>query len=359
MRNSAIKTVCKSGAKSEFLNLVPVPEGGAITYFPDETAPADLRRLLGAKFSVVGESDFSVLAVVGAGGREAARKAEKAAKKRGLPCVLLACELGYSGYGEGGGDVTVAFDPSLYGGDDAARGYGAAVAAFECLFEREARELVFGESENGNEIAAAKRAILRLFKRESEGGGTVAIAEGLSEIIGVFGGERFLGCEGAAAVARGIKRGKTEEENAAFLALDALKAYKIVAGLVKPRIFVPNVNGLIDFAAFSLGLTTADVVRARKKKTCDEAAVAYRLKEYGAEVRASLDGYIKVVEFASRRFKRLYKDRGFSYNGYMSAADKRLCFALAPTLGERLTLFDYAERCGFTSGLLGRDYAGV
>jgi hypothetical protein len=69
----------------------------------------------------------------------------------------------------------------------------------------------------------------------------------------------------------------------------------------------------------------------------------------GAYNIADAFAYEKALNFALTRIKRLYKDRGYSYNNYMTKNDLHECVRLAPETCGKTTLFTVMK--GF--GLIG------
>lgn len=80
----------------------------------------------------------------------------------------------------------------------------------------------------------------------------------------------------------------------------------------------------------------------------------YCVREFAPDLDVKAAAYLGILDFAFKRFKRLYKDRGFSYNGYVRAEEKKLCFALAPDVGSAFTLLDLARETGLTDALIQR-----
>lgn len=76
------------------------------------------------------------------------------------------------------------------------------------------------------------------------------------------------------------------------------------------------------------------------------------LREYRDELMFKAEIYEKTLSFALKRFKRLYKDKGYSYNNYLDADSLKLCFALAPEMREKFTFFTLLKQTGMLEGFL-------
>jgi hypothetical protein len=78
------------------------------------------------------------------------------------------------------------------------------------------------------------------------------------------------------------------------------------------------------------------------------------LKVYRTELIDRGERYRKVLQFVQNRAKRLYKDRGFSYNKYLDGQTVKVCFALAPEMRGKKTLFSLMKQTGLMRAFLSK-----
>jgi hypothetical protein len=75
---------------------------------------------------------------------------------------------------------------------------------------------------------------------------------------------------------------------------------------------------------------------------------------YRTELIDRGERYRKVLQFVQNRAKRLYKDRGFSYNKYLDGQTVKVCFALAPEMRGKKTLFSLMKQTGLMRAFLSK-----
>ena len=364
------------GIPHEFID---VPDGGDVLFCGDGYCTEDFVRVAFSHYrmrKITTREDAEnvsggYLAVIAAGGETAVRNGKIAAIKTGLPLVIFAFDLGFAGYGDRvleiierdgsvvkrtvGRDVKVVFDTAVSCDPDrVAAGYGAICTSLVYLFEKEVGSVLFSTKYDRRKAATALKAVADAIKAEITSDPSEAVARGLASLTEAFGGERFVGGESVAKVAELLKKRKSREENAALLCRETLCVYRLVLRLVAPSVSVPDVNARLDIMARRFGISPAVLTsNIRGYMPAGELArVLYCVREYAPELDLKAVAYLKILDFSFKRFKRLYKDRGFSYNDYMSADEKKLCFALAPDVGSPFTLLDVARETGLTDALL-------
>lgn len=369
----------RDGAFDRPQDYVGLPEGGEVIFCSDEYCPKKFTDVAFSRFRMrkiatadeVKRSDGE-LAIIAAGGKTATENGKKVAAKTGLPIVIFAFDAGYVGYGDRKIEVTdkygetryfivgekmkIVFDPSFpQDGDRVAAGYGAICSSLVFLFEKEVRSLLCGENYDRKTAAEALRAVADMIKTEAVSA-TRAVTEGLAALTKAFRGERFLGGESVAKVAELIGKRKSREENAAYFARETLAVYRAIMRVVTPAIVVPDLNARLDFMAKRFGVSPVVLTKTLGKylSAREIAQKTYCVREFAPELDLKAAAYLKILDFAAKRFKRLYKDRGFSYNGYARAEEKKLCFALAPEVGLPFTLLDLARQTGLSDALLQR-----
>ena len=362
---------------------VGLPDGCEVVFCCDEYCPKKFTDVAFSTYRmrkivtpVEVKATDGELAVVAAGGKDATVLAKKVAAKTGLPLVIFAFDAGFCGYGDRKTETTdkygetrsftvknkmkIVFDPGVSSDPDrVAAGYGAICSALVFLFEKEVRSLLCDEKYD--RIAAAKvlRAIAGTIKAETVSSGAAVVC-GLAALTKTFCGERFLGGESVAKVARLIGKTKSSEENAAFFACETMAVYRAVMRCVSPAVVVPDVNARLDYMSKKFGISPVILTKnLGAYRSADEVArKIYCVREFLPELDLKAAAYLKILGFAAKRFKRLYKDRGFSYNGYARAEEKKICFALAPEIGMPFTLLDLARQTGLSDALLQRTKNG-
>lgn len=369
------------GSFSSPENYAGVPDGGEVIFCGDEYCPKKFRDVEFSHYRMheiaTREGAQAVgsgfLAVIAAGGKKATENGKIAALGTGLPLVVFAFDPGYIGYGdrvfettERDGSVTVraaegkikiVFDPSVSCDPDrVAAGYGAICTSLVYLFEKEVRSVLSREKYDRKVAAEVLKVVAAAIKAETVSSPSEAVIRGIAALTGIFAGERFMGGESVARVAELLKKRKSREENAAFLCRETLCVYRLVMRLITPAVRVPDVNARLDFMAKRFGISPVVLTKnlGRYVPAGELARKIYCVREFAPDLDVKAAAYLGILDFAFKRFKRLYKDRGFSYNGYVRAEEKKLCFALAPDVGSAFTLLDLARETGLTDALIQR-----
>ena len=118
-----------------------------------------------------------------------------------------------------------------------------------------------------------------------------------------------------------------------LLALPLIRSYAAFFALLPALpVAVPDENLRAELLAKKLGISPFATVRgnAARNDFGDLGRKIYVLSEYRRDLAVRCVGIEKTLVFAAKRMKRLYKDKGYSYNNYVTANDLRICFALAP-----------------------------
>lgn len=162
------------------------------------------------------------------------------------------------------------------------------------------------------------------------GGGEVQLAHGLRLLRKKTGGER-----------------KSWGENALILGTLAIRIYLafLYSGASHPHA-VPDYNARVDGMSKAFSLPIGLCCERTAAYGLDADRLAYCVGEYRRELIGTAEKYEKTLSFAVSRFKRLYKDCGYSYNKYMTASDLRLCVKYAAELREKPTLFTVMRALG-------------
>ncbi|MFR6641520.1 MAG: HAD-IIA family hydrolase [Christensenellales bacterium] len=311
--------------------------------------------------------------MIAAGGKKATENGKIAALGTGLPLVVFAFDPGYIGYGDRvfetterdgsvtartvNGKIKIVFDPSVSCDPDrVAAGYGAICTSLVYLFEKEVRSVLSREKYDRKVAAEVLKVVAAAIKAETVSSPSEAVIRGIAALTGIFAGERFMGGESVARVAELLKKRKSREENAAFLCRETLCVYRLVMRLITPAVRVPDVNARLDFMAKRFGISPVVLTKnlGRYVPAGELARKIYCVREFAPDLDVKAAAYLGILDFAFKRFKRLYNDRGFSYNGYVRAEEKKLCFALAPDVGSAFTLLDLARETGLTDALIQR-----
>lgn len=387
---AALSKILPEGAKI----LVLGEAGGSATGSAASNAASSAAAMLGKRFRLqraefaeasreraVFPIDEDVMAAVAVGGAECAAVAKYAAKRRGIPAaVLLTCADGgdvllpsatlrtRSGFPETyrtDPPTLLACDEDLLESGDAltAATVGEVCSRLAGVFDAQVREAICGETfppEAARLTAELAASVLGYDERELTHAiaarhmvALCALAEKYPFLYG-GGGERAA----QAYVLRrraGGDEPKLHGESALPLALITMQAY--IAYLARPfaRVGAPDNNLRIELLRSRLGINP---LRAAERLTPPMGAAElgerlHVLGEYRFELLDRAIAYEKTLRFALRRFKRLYKDKGYSYNKYLNAADMRVSLALASELPGRECLLTLMKQTGALDGLLG------
>ncbi len=318
-----------------------------------------------------------VAAVVAIGGGSAADVGKYVATKYKLPLIVLALSQATVGYlipsamldDNGFIETYKTITPTLLVCDEnfltqderlTAAGFGDVCSRLCSLFDYEAASLLNGEGFDRSVKKELLRIVGKLLTTVEKGeltpiemSKTVIAA---SETLGKIGTSRLY-CGGEAQLSRAFglmkKRASADSrlwgENALLLSSIALRSYLAFLSLaaMHPQ-HVANNNARLDRMTSALGLS-APIAAKKLSPLCDYATVdklIYALRLYRFELTSTALAYEKTLCFAISRFKRLYNDRGYSYNRYMTSDELRACVMLAPEMNEKFTLFTAMKQAG-------------
>jgi len=235
------------------------------------------------------------------------------------------------------------FDYSLYPELDVltAAGYGAACARLTAAFDLYTAKLLRGEANENSAFCDTAKIVAKLVSADKiiaeEAGEATAK---LSAAAGRDPRILYGGTSGAAEILEALKRRKGETpklrgENEMLLALPLIRSYAAFFALAPALpVNAPDDGVRAELIAKRLGVSPLAATRSFLPGA-DEADLrrkVYILGEYRRDLIVRCVSIEKTLVFAAKRMKRLYKDKGYSYNNYVTADDLRVCFALAPEL---------------------------
>ena len=324
-----------------------------------------------------------VKAVVCAGGGGAADVAKYVAARYGLPAVVVALSQATAGYMspssmlEADGGFTEVYktgspaftimDTALLKDDDElnAAGFGEICSRLASLFDWELSHILRGE-EYSAEAASDAVKLIKYALSEAERGGLSAEKIGrcavlMSAVTEHCKSSRMM-CGGEAQMAHAFKLLKRKEgenvrlqgENEMVFSVVTMRAYVAALSLIGVPVAAPDNNVRLERMVRSLGINP---FRAAGKLTAGMPPAELNryihiLREYRAELMLKAGIYEKTLSFALKHFKRLYKDKGYSYNNYLDADSLKLCFALAPEMREKFTFFTLLKQTGMLESFL-------
>ncbi len=294
---------------SRFLRLYPI-------YLKDE------------EFSVKSvDLDESVRAVIGVGGERERRVASALAFRYNLSYIFIttkACGFGGELFSKEEMraedlivcDTTAVRDLPLF--------YGLSATATVYLMEREINYALL--CEDRGEVGSVYRAVKKIITAEKKGN-----REGIVEGAFALKNLRGNGATSLSAFYRRLRAVRNEKskplsETAVILAPKLLAFYRLALSF--PLInstFVFNNNSLLDSAFSSLKINPVKASKFLgeylKSEQIDERI--FCLNSFRGELIKKAEIFQNSAEFIVTRFKRLYKDRGFSYNGYIEGETLR------------------------------------
>lgn len=242
------------------------------------------------------------------------------------------------------------FDYSLYPESDVltAAGFGAACARLTAAFDLYVYRLLGGDGDENSAFCDTAKIAAKLLSSDKI---TAAeVGESAAKLSAAAGRDPSIlsgGTSGAAEILEALKRKGGEKpkfrgENEMLLALPLIRSYAAFFALLPALpVAVPDENLRAELLAKKLGVSPFATVRgnAAKNDFGDLGRKIYVLSEYRRDLAVRCVGIEKTLVFAAKRMKRLYKDKGYSYNNYVTANDLRICFALAPDVrGAGVTL---------------------
>lgn len=338
------------------------------------------------KFALSVTAGEDVKAVVCAGGGSAADLAKYVAARYNLPLVCVALSQATAGYAvpsamlEGECGYIEVYkvaqprfliaDTSLFENSDTlnAAGFGEVCSRLTAVFDWELSHVLKGEEYFGKKTAKAVKIIGDLLTAAQNGEADAAkignAAVKLSVTMAECGNSRLM-CGGDAQLMHALnllykkcgKKVKLQGENEMMFSCIAMRIYLML--LARPlcqTVSVPDNNARLDLMSVKLGVNP---LRALNKITdcvaySDLSRMLHILREYRPELTRKAVIYEKTLSFALKLFKRLYNDKGYSYNNYLGAEDLKVCIALAPEMREKFTCFTLMKQLGLLEGFISR-----
>ncbi len=324
-----------------------------------------------------------VKAVVCAGGGGAADVAKYVAARKGLPAVVVALSQATAGYmspssmleADGGytevyktgSPALTVMDTALLKNDDElnAAGFGEICSRLASLFDWELSHILCGEDYSAD-VAADAVKLIKYVLTEAEHDALNAEKTGICAALMSAVTERCkssrMMCGGEAQMAHAFKllkrksggKVRLQGENEMIFSVVTMRAYVAALSLIGAPVSAPDNNVRLERMVRALGMSP---FRAADKLTAGMPPAELNryihiLREYRAELMFKAEIYEKTLSFALKRFKRLYKDKGYSYNNYLDADSLKLCFALAPEMREKFTFFTLLKQTGMLEGFL-------
>ncbi|MBQ8882553.1 MAG: hypothetical protein IJY70_04075 [Clostridia bacterium] len=251
-------------------------------------------------------------------------------------------------------DLILCDDDLLMGGDELADGYGRICARLVALFDADIRYATCAERRD--DAYAEILGTIRDLIKEKEITPSKVFRYGLV-VSGALADMDWTG-DASLQFSHAITMLKTrqEEKVEGVDKSDGLLANKILAvyesaltAPIKNCVYAPNNNHAITALTTLLGVNP---FRARKivspfssKTELDEKL--YCLSLYRDELLNRLKIYRKTLVFTAEKQKRLYKDKGFSYNNYADRDSVRAVLPLLPEMRGKLTLFSLLKQTGY------------
>lgn len=388
-----------AGAVGRFYEMIggALPEGSRLLYIYDGKVEAGqaVHAVLNRKYrlNVCCEADLKpdravvqtleleedTRGIVAVGGGSTADIAKYAAAKCRLPLFLLGTSQATAGYlasssmllSDGFYEVFKTKPPEYFAFDTDflsdkaelnAAGFGEVCSRLTALFDWE-----FAGEVNGEDYCkGAEKHTVSLIADLIKGVGSspaslhpsliAKAALRLSAVLQLIGDSRLM-CGGDMQIMHGLellhrqkdKPVKLWGENEMLTAQVALKIYgALIEGGELGFIPPPDNNLRLDTLSERFGLPAARAFsKVRPYIPLDELLrQGCCLDECRQTLSFKLKIYQKILFSANRVFKRLYKDKGYSYNEYIAADDLALCVGLAPDLREKFTTLTYMKQLG-------------
>jgi hypothetical protein len=146
------------------------------------------------------------------------------------------------------------------------------------------------------------------------------------------------------------KKTKPLLETSVVLAQKILQFYRLALNF--PLInstFAFNNNELIDALYLDLGVNPVRAVKAIPKYYAygDIERAIFCINSFKGELLNKVKIFDKTAQFITTRFKRLYKDRGFSYNEYVDNQDFRRALIYSSAFGGKSTVINLLMQIGY------------
>lgn len=314
--------------------------------------------------------------IVGAGGSKCVNVAKYICTKYSLPLVFVALEQSCHDYLTSASTLFCNGYPEVYNvtppmkviadcallndGDDNVKGYGATCARLVTLFDEDVKRAM-GECVDNESYTYLLGEISDLIESEKSGLCKRRVMQSALRVS--YALEKMHaytdGCRQSAQVLRLIKReeSKSQAENEMMLSPLVMACYLLGICLDDGKsVRAPDNNAQIDNMYKLLGISPLMAINviSRHEKLESLQRKIHCLKVYRTELIDRGERYRKVLQFVQNRAKRLYKDRGFSYNKYLDGQTVKTCFALAPEMRGKKTLFSLMKQTGLMRAFLSK-----
>ncbi len=309
--------------------------------------------------SVTLESTIRV--VVGVGGDEQMQIASAIAFRYNLKFIFVATEVCYSPLSE----KAVLFEGnSLYKIKDGKRAdllvcdttaiesfapfYGICAIHLASLLENEIDFAITGER-NG-EVERVLPAVTAMIKAELRGDGESVIRNGLSLSGGWENGVTATATAYTQILRARHEKSKPLVETAVVIAPKLLEFYRLALRFpLRNCCFVHNNNALLDGAEIELKTNPVKAFSRLPKylKSVEIDKTIFCINSFKTELIKRAEVLTKSAQFVVDRFKRLYKDRGFSYNEYISGDTLRKALVYSNAIGKSSTLINLLFQIGY------------
>ncbi len=249
------------------------------------------------------------------------------------------------------------FDFSLYPESDelAAAGFGAACARLTTAFDLYAGRLLRGD-DGIDEFGFAAKVVQKLISSDKIT--SAKIGEATASLSAACGSDQRLSGGGAARTAEVLEtlkrrhgeKAKLRGENEMLLALPIIRSYAAFLSLIPALpVNAPDDNLRLELLAKKLGANPFAAARRMMPQADfdDLRRKIYVLGEYRSDLLARCVIIEKTLVFATKRMKRLYKDKGYSYNNYLTADEMRICFALASEMRGGNVVMKIMKQAGY------------
>lgn len=256
----------------------------------------------------------------------------------------------------------VLFDYSLYPDSDVrnAAAYGIACSRLISAFDAFATGLVSGRENEDSGFGIVAKSVAELLSadkpdKELTGKATARLSRACGENPRLSGGGAALAAEALEALKRSRNEiPKLRGENEVLTALPIVRLYAAFLSLLPTLpVAAPDGNLRLELMArIKISPFAAARAISDREELVGLERAAYILKEYRADLVSRCLIIEKTLVYSAKRIKRLYKDKGYSYNNYATASDVGLSLALATEMRGGDSLIKIIKQAGYLEGLV-------
>ncbi len=247
-----------------------------------------------------------------------------------------------------------------------AAGFGEVCSRLVAIFDYELSGLTGGEKTD-HSVCSDALAVIKslLFFTDKQGADTLTVARhaiALSVAAARCGNSRlFSGGDTQVAHALALlkrksgKPAKSWGENLMTAAVPVMRAYTVFLAEVSVLpVAVPDNNVRLDLMSTALGIgPLKGAGKLSGLGTLTESLKRLHIiKEYRAELMEKCRVYEKTLGFAGKLFKRIYADKGYSFEGYLSRRELMTALYLAPEMREKITALTLMKQFGYLENLM-------